>query len=288
MDFFQYRDIKSFYRDTFNIMMRHEAQNIVPLGNIIMGNQGNDTFGWRDTSKWFMATVSDDTGIQLTAVMTPPFNLTLYATDNRINDEALTCLANEIVKNNIYIPMVMTEKTLAERFARIYSKNKGLKYSIFKTIRLYESSKINPKDPIIGSLRLSENKDLAFLPYWIEGFNNAWYGTSQNILKDIERHYYEIASRKLYILEDNGVPVAMAKITRETQNIFSVGMAYSPPFFQDLGYTISCIGGVVRIGMEKGFSKIVGITDLANSTIQKLNLKSGSTMICDCLEIKFE
>jgi len=288
MFFSQYKDIKSFYTDTYNILMRHEAQNIIPLGNIIIGNQGHDTFGWRDTTKWFMATVSDDIGIQLTAVMTPPFNLTLYATDNRINDEALTCLADEIIKNNIYIPMVMTEKNLAERFAKIYSKEKGLKYSIFKTLRLYESSKINPKIPITGSLRLVEKKDLAFLPYWIEGFNNAWYGTSQDVIKDIERSYYEIASGKLYILEDNGVPVAMAKITREMQKIFSVGMAYSPPFFQDMGYTLSCIAGVARIGFEKGFSTCVGITDLENSTIQEFNLKSGNTIICDCLEVKFE
>jgi len=288
MKFLQYRDIKSFYKDTYNILLRHEAQNIIPLGNIIIGNQGNDQFGWRDTSKWFMATVSDDTRIQLTAVMTPPFNLTLYATDNRINDEALTCLANEIVKNNIHIPMVMTEKVLAECFAKIYSKKKGLKYSIFKTLRLYEILTVNPKIPLIGSLRLAENKDLAFLPYWIEGFNNAWYGISQNELKDYERHYYEIASRKLYILEDNGIPVAMAKITREMQDIFSVGMAYSPPFFQNIGYTVSCIAGVTRIGLAKGFSKAVGITDLANSTIQKLDSKIGGTTICDCLEIKFE
>jgi predicted GNAT family acetyltransferase len=288
MIFLQYSDVKSFYSDTYNIMMRHEAQNIVPLANIIMGNQGNDTFGWRDTSKWFMATVSDDAGIQLTAVMTPPFNLTLYATDNIIDDEALTCLADEIVKNDIYIPMVMTEKTLAERFAKIFSKRKGVPYSIIQKTRLYESSKVNPKIPIIGSLRLAEKKDLAFLPYWIEGFNSAWNGTPQIALRNIEYYYYEIASKKLYILEEDGVPVAMAKITRETQNIFCVGMAYSPPFFQGIGYTISCIASVACIGFEKGFSKTVGITDLVNSTIQKLNITSGSTIICDCMEIKFE
>jgi predicted GNAT family acetyltransferase len=288
MKFDLYKDIKFFYKETYDILMRHESQNIVPLGNIIMGNQGNDTFGWRDTSNWFMATVSDNAGIQLTAVMTPPFNLTLYATDNKINDEALTCLVNEIIRMNIYIPMVMTEKSLAERFAKIYKKSKGLKYSIFKAIRMHEVLKANPKVPMLGALRLAENKDLAFLPYWIEGFNNIWYGTSQYVLTDTERYHYEIASKKLYIMEDNGVPVAMAKITREMQTIFSVGMAYSPPFFQGIGYTISCTAGVIRIGLEKGFKKLVGMTDLANSTMQKYNQKTGASIVCDCLEIKFE
>jgi len=92
MKFHLYNDIKLFYKDSYDILMRHEAQNLIPLGNIIIGNEGKDKSDWRDPSNWFMALVSNDEGIQLTAVMTPPHNLTLYATDNKINDEALSCL----------------------------------------------------------------------------------------------------------------------------------------------------------------------------------------------------
>ena len=87
MRFNLYSDINKFYKDTYDVLMRHEAQNLIPLGNIIIGIEGNDKTGWRDPAAWFMATVTDDSGILMTAIMTPPYNLTLYATYNKINRE---------------------------------------------------------------------------------------------------------------------------------------------------------------------------------------------------------
>ena len=82
MQFSQFTNVNAFYEATHDILMRHEAQNVIPLGNIIIGNAGTDKTGWRDPAHWFMATVSAGGGTVLTAIMTPPHNLTLYATDN--------------------------------------------------------------------------------------------------------------------------------------------------------------------------------------------------------------
>ena len=124
MKFKLYKNIKAFYTDTYEILMRNEAQNLIPLGNIIIGNAGIDKEGWRDPANWFMATVSDDFGIRLIAVMTPPHNLTLYAADNQNDDEAIICLIEGLNKTDFNVPGVMTEKSLAEDFARIYTAKK--------------------------------------------------------------------------------------------------------------------------------------------------------------------
>ena len=92
MQFKLYTDVDEFYNDTYDVLMRHEAQNIILLGNIIVGHEGKDKTDWRDPANWLMATVSDAKGIQLTALMTPPHNITLYATDNVINLKAINCL----------------------------------------------------------------------------------------------------------------------------------------------------------------------------------------------------
>ena len=94
MKFKRYDEVKAFYNDVYGVLMRHEAQNLIPLGNVILGNEGKNKAGWRDPANWFMAAVSDGQGVHLTAVMTPPHNMTLYATDNRIDNEALSCLVN--------------------------------------------------------------------------------------------------------------------------------------------------------------------------------------------------
>jgi hypothetical protein len=38
MKFQLYTDVHDFYRAIFDVLMRHETQNLVPLGNLIIGH----------------------------------------------------------------------------------------------------------------------------------------------------------------------------------------------------------------------------------------------------------
>lgn len=58
-----------------------------------------------------MATVFDKGNSVLTALMTPPYNLTLYSTDNEMRPEALDCLIAGLRQENI--PSVMSDKVQA-------------------------------------------------------------------------------------------------------------------------------------------------------------------------------
>jgi|GEM_PF-5284579 len=107
-----------------------------------------------------MATVSDDSGILLTALMTPPHNLTLYATGNMINQEALSCLVDGLIAYDI--PGVMTEKTLAESFAQAYASRKGLPLTTFMSQRIYELQAVPTPDhfvPLLYVLGVSDEDD---------------------------------------------------------------------------------------------------------------------------------
>jgi len=288
MIFRLYRDVKVFYQDTYGVLMRHEAQNLVPLGNVIIGYDGKDKTGWRDPLNWFMATVSNSTGIRLTAIMTPPFHLTLYATDNEYDGEVLACLIKGILETEISVYGVMTENALAESFAQAYTIAKGMKYRINKRQRIYELLRVNPNIPYVGGLRLAEDRDMAFLPYWYAGFNNDCFGSTSSAQSFAEDSKYHISSGKLYILESNGIPVSMAKISREMRTICGVGDVYTPPFFRGKGYATSCVAAVSRFILERGFIKCVLYTDLANSTSNSIYQKIGYKPICDSLEIKFD
>ena len=287
MKFNLYDDIKSFYRDTYDVLMRHEAQNLIPLGNIIIGNEGTDKSGWRDPAKWFMATVSGESGILLTAVMTPPHNLTLYATENKINDEALSCLVTGTGESGFQIPGVMTEKALAERFAHAYAAAKNVQYHINKNQRIYELLKVNPEIRLMGNLRLAEEKDMSFLPYWIEGFNSDCFGNSPAPKPDQEAYRYHINTKMLYILEVDRTPVTMAQRNREMRTVCGVGQVYTPPYFRGKGYASSCVAAVSALILKKGFTKCVLYTDLANPISNSIYQKIGYTPVCDSLELKF-
>lgn len=160
MQFKLYTDVYEFYNDTYGMLMRHEAQNLIPLGNIIIGHEGKDKTDWRDPVNWLMVTISDARGIQLTAIMTPPHNITLYATDNIINPEAINCLVDGLKDREI--PGVMTEKTLAEYFAKEYTLRKGTTFKTIMTQRIYELTAVNPDIQKVGIVRLLDKRIFTF------------------------------------------------------------------------------------------------------------------------------
>ncbi|MDR0464906.1 MAG: GNAT family N-acetyltransferase [Treponema sp.] len=288
MRFNLYKDVKDFYTDTYNIMMRSEAQNLIPLGNLIMGNEGKDKTDWRHPALWFMAAVSDKDEILLTALMTPPFNLTLYATDNKINGDAVSCLIKGIAQTENKIPGVMTENTLAEYFAGAYAKANNVQFKLKTKMRIHELVMVNPDIPKTGVLRLARESDMPFLPYWLESFNFDCFGTALNINQDPEYYRYHIKGHKIYILEENGIPVSMAQKSREMQTVCGVSYVYTPPYFRGKGYATSCVAAVSRLILEAGFKKCVLYTDLANPVSNSIYKKIGYNPICDSLEIKFE
>lgn len=243
---------------------------------------------WRDPVNWFMATISDAKGIQLTAIMTPPHNITLYATDNIINPEAVNCLIDQLKDREI--PGVMTEKTLGAYFAKEYTLRKGMTFTTTMSQRIYELTAVNPDIQKVGNVRLLNEKDMHFFPYWAEAFHAAGsYGkTEMYIPQDADPYLYRIASNKLYILEDNGIPVFMAGYTREMQTAIGVAFVYTPPYLRSKGYATSIVAQISQLALDKGFTKCVLYTDLANPISNSIYQKIGYKPICDSLQIKFE
>lgn len=235
-----------------------------------------------------MATVYNSNGIQLTALMTPPHNLTLYATDNIINIQAVNCLIDGLIEYNI--PGVTTEKTLAELFAKEYTNRKGLVLNTTMSQRIYELTTVNHDVKQFGTVRLFEEKDMYFFSYWLEAFNSAGnYGnTNMSIPKDVESFHYRLSSKKLYVLEIDGNPVSMAGFTKEMQTAICVAFVYTPPYFCGNGYASSCVAQISQIALNKGFTKCVLYTDLLNPTSNSIYQKIGYNAICDSLMLRFE
>lgn len=288
MQFKLYTDVHEFYKDTYDVLMRHEAQNLIPLGNIIIGHEGKDKTDWRDPENWLMATISDAKGIQLTALMTPPHNITLYATDNIISPAAIDCLIDGLKEHEI--PGVTTEKTLAEIFAKEYTLRKGIAFQTTMSQRIYELTAVNPDIQMVGSVRLLDEGDIHFFPYWAEAFYAAAsYGkTEMSIPQQAAPYLYRIAARKLYILEEDGIPVSMAGYTREMQTAIGVAFVYTPPYERGKGYATSIVAQISQHALDIGYTKCVLYTDLANPTSNSIYQKIGYKPICDSLQLKFE
>ena len=291
MHFKEYTDVHEFYHDTYDVLMNHEAQNMILLGNLIMGHVGKDKTEWRDPANWFMATIVEGDEILLTAMMTPPHNLTLYATGNEINQEAIQCLIDELKDQEILgkIPGVMTEKALAESFANAYTAHNNGSYKVKMNQRIYELTEVNSAVPMFGKVRLLAEKDMHYFPYWVEAFNGAaiFGKTEMAIPQEGEVYRYRIEQKKLYVLEHDGVPVSMAGFTREMQTAIGVAYVYTPPYYRGKGYATSLVAQISQLALDKGYTKCVLYTDLANPTSNSIYQKIGYVPICDSLMLEF-
>jgi len=282
-------DTKEFCDSTYSILLQHEAQNTLPLGNIILGNQGGEETGWKNIKNWYMATVSDNFGkILLVAIMTPPFNITMYETNNIRNDEALNCLCDNLIKENIHVPGVTSENNLANRFAKLYTEKKNMEYSVHKNMRIYVVDQVNKESLLVGRLRKAEMKDLYYLPYWHNAFYDECDLIKQNLYDAYVSREGAINQEVQFVLEDEGMPVSIASTSRKVVTGRSVGMVYTPPYFRNRGYASSCVAQVSQKVLDMGYKYVSLFTDLSNPTSNSIYKKIGYKPICDYQEIQFK
>lgn len=284
----RYFDPKRFYQATVDVLMQHEVQNIIPLGNVIIGNHARETSGWRNPADWYMATVLDESGeILLVALMTPPFPITLYERNNEPNDGALDLLSRSLIEDGHIVPGVNAHNDLARRFATQYTEKKGQFAEVKTELRLYSMNQLAPDTPKIGSLVQATPDDLYYLPYWYLQFSidcnlravtldEAWEAVDGAIRKGV-----------LYILEDKGKPVSMASMQREIVNGRCIGMVYTPPFFRRQGYAASCVAAVSQLVLDQGYEYVSLYADLQNPISNSIYQKIGYQFVADCLELSF-
>ena len=286
MTYTKYTNLKTFHQAVHNTLMTHEAQNILPLGNIRMGLQGDTRFGTPE--HWLMATVTDSTGIHLAALMTPPHNMALYATDNKINQPAIQALVKGL--ENTPVPGVIAEKSLAEAFAEAYTTQHKSTFTIAMSQRIYQLTQVNPAIPQVGNLRPLQEQDMYFFPYWKEAFNATldYTATTMDMPLHSQTYLDRLVSNTIYILEVEGIPVSMAGISRPMERVVGVGHVYTPPYYRGKGYASAAVAKLSQQLLDKGFEKCVLYTDLANPTSNSIYQKIGYAPIGDSLMITFD
>ena len=81
--------------------------------------------------------------------------------------------------------------------------------------------------------------------------------------------------------------MSMAKMSREMVTVCAVSFVYTPPYFRGHGHATSCVAGVSRAILARGYKRCVLYTDLSNPTSNSIYQKIGYAPICDSMEIKF-
>ena len=264
MIFTHYNTAKEFASEVTETLKKHEIQNNLLFHNI------NGGLEREDNSNMVMTTVKNDNGkILLTAVRTIPFPMVIYETDNIRNDEVVLFFAELLLKNNIDVERIMTEKELANSFCKIYCSLSGKRYHNNESLVLYLLEKVNELLLPNGNFRKADESDMYYLPYWYADFIPACNLGDYDLAGGIRSAKQAINDERGYVWVD-GVPVSYAASTRWTSNCVFIGNVYTPPNFRGKGYSTACVANLSKKLLDDGWKYCGLYADCANPYSNKV------------------
>lgn len=257
-----------------------------PANNVILGVAANVARGIAyGPHPPYFATVEDEHGLALAAMMTPPHNLSLYGQADRWL-AALEPLAVNLRGGGWPVPGVLGRIEVAEGFARVWSRVAGVSWWVNMRQRIYALTEVVASPPPPGHFRPATQDDLDLVTDWAVAFERealagepdrvaAWAGMARRI-----------GDQGIYLWDDGG-PVSMAAWGRPMKHSVIVNLVYTPPDLRGKGYASAVVAHLSQLLLDRGFTRCVLHTDLANPTSNSIYQRIGYRPVLDSNEYRF-
>lgn len=272
-----------FLKRTETTLMEHEAANGLMLGIAFRLRNRPDIYG---SASIYIATVEDEDGLILAALMTPPFNLILYAHRSDYTD-ALQVLLQDLISHQWSVPGVSGPTRLAADFSRAWEEQTGISYTLSVHERVFELHTVYPPQATPGKLRLVTPDDLHIIKPWIAAF---FAETHLNRAHEEVDNYVHMrmSTQDFYVWElPDGQPVSLAGKTRPIISVISIGPVYTPPEQRGKGYASNIVAALSQHLLDQGWKSCSLFTDLANPTSNSIYQKIGYNPLLDWDEYHF-
>lgn len=276
-----YPHARDFLRPMRVLFEADAARNGLILGLALQVEANPHHYGDDDP---YFATVDDDQGIAVAALMTPPHGVVLYS--ERVEaDDALAALAHDLFAKQWTLPNVHGPAALALRFAQLWSELTGNAFTLGSHQRAFELRRVRHPAYSPGQLRVATVADRALVARWIHQFNLETHGEDDEE-RTQERVAQRITTETLFVW-DNGGPVSLAGLTRPTERGISIGPVFTPPEQRGRGYASSAVARLSQRMLDTGKEFCTLFTDLANPTSNSIYQKIGYRPVGDFSQYKF-
>lgn len=276
-----YATIDDFMEDTFEVLLKKEAQNNLLIGNALAAREGN-------IKDYFFITIKDTQDkIYLTAIMKEPFGLAVYETSNEPCEEAVLLLAKELTLCPKNLSSIIGEQGLINRLTKAYCALTAKKASLVSSMNLLKLTQVIDFPKPSGYLRLAQLKDLFFLPYWEEAFAIDCKLPKKSFDERVGQLERKIKLEKVYIWE-NKHPVCMVQHGKQLVNGAAVSYVYTPPHFRSKHYGKVCVAEAMRYLLSQGNKFCCLFADTLNPISNKIYEQIGYKQLCVIDEVKFQ
>lgn len=281
MDLTRYDNARAFMADARASLEAAEAANNLIIG---IANRLIDA-PERFKAAPYLATVMDNGGLAVAAVMTPPQRVILY---NAYGGNALPLryVLDDLLAEGWLLLGANGRADTAAAFAALWAERTGRRTSLAMHQRVYELREVILPQGVSGHMRVAEADDIALVADWIHQFNIDAFLPANRAESD-EFARLRVLAGEIFLWDDGG-PVSLAGTGRHTSHGVSIGPVYTPARLRGRGYASAVTAALSQRQLDEGWQFCCLFTDLANPTSNSIYQRIGYTPICDFDQYDFE
>ena len=233
----------------------------------------------------YFATVTDGGALRAAAVMTPPYNVVVWAAQPGAQAE-LGLIADDLYRHRWPVPGVGARAPTAEEFCEAWQSRAGARITLTGHRRIYRLDRVVAPAWPPGEARLAGHGDTTLIAAWMEGFyRDAGIREPYEDWVLMARKRVEAGDVLLWSL--GGAPVSMAARSRVLPRGAVVSLVFTPGELRGHGYASAVVAALSQRLLDAGHQYCALYTDLANPTSNSIYQKIGYAPVSDAVEYAF-
>lgn len=219
-----------------------------------------------------IATQTNEEGLAIAAVQTPPSNLVLSRGVNADIDQ----LVDALIAQNFTFPGIVGPSDVAASFANKWMEKTGQKSVEFMDHVIYSINRVIFPPAIDGFMRPAKESEAKTICQWMMSFaQDALPRAEQLSLADATRRTADlIKAKRVYVWDVGGTARAQAAFSG-TSAAARLNMVYTPPEERGHGYASAVVANLSQYQLENGKKMCCLYADARNPVSNSIYRKIG-------------
>jgi hypothetical protein len=281
MEIRRYHNPRSFQKDILPALLKHEAENNLPLGilsNLIAGEFQEEPP--------YLAALLEDGQVELAVIRTPPYPALFSYREQPLAEGALGLIIADLWSVfGAQLSGLTGNKALVSSLVSRWEERSSVQAELQMAMRIYQLDEVQPVPDPDGRLRKAEGRDRDLLLDWYAGFQQEAMGTEpgrDQVERGVDRFLKaNPEQRGMVFWEIHGKPVSMAGYSGPTPHGIRIGAVYTPPEHRRHGFATACVAALSSSLLESGYSFCFLFTDLLNPTSNAIYQQIGYRPVSD-------
>lgn len=263
------KDPKEFLKKHSSYLSAHEVEHNL-IFSLCFGAEKKMSEGKKCDIRF--STLSNDEGLVVAAVQTPPHNLVL----SRAAQPEIDALAEKLADEKQSFPGIVGPSDVAASFANRWTSLTGERAVEYMDQIIYSLKDVLMPPQVEGVFRFAKPEEAPLIAEWVAAFSvqtlpKTEHLTPENAKKTAEEH---IRGGRIAVWVVEGKPVAQACVSG-TDKIARISMVYTPPGQRGHGYASAVVAHLSRHMLEQGCKMCCLYADARNPVSNSIYRKIG-------------